>query len=96
MTRATVRFLWRASGVVDGFRTGVSLHSHTMHSREGLAFVPRYANMIPLLSWEFDRQRRRYEAFHGTPPDFSPRTGLRLYRLGGVRVERRQIEMSSV
>lgn len=93
MTRATVRFLWRAPGVVDGLRTGVSLHSHTMHSREGLAFVPRYASLVPLLSWEFDRQRRRYEAFHGTPPNFStaywtpPLTSRQAFE-----VERSQIE----
>jgi hypothetical protein len=71
LTRTPVQYLCRNSGAVDGFSTGVSLHSHTMHSRERLTFVPCYASMVPLLSWEFDRLRRRYEAFHGAPPDFS-------------------------
>jgi hypothetical protein len=93
LTRATVRFLWRASGVVDGFRTGVSLHSHTMHSREVLAFVPRYARMVPLLSWEFERQKRRYEASHGKPPDFSTAYWTPpLPSWEAFEVERRQIE----
>ncbi len=42
-----------------------------MHSHEWLTFVPRYAGKVPLLSWEFERQRQRYETFHGAAPDFS-------------------------
>jgi len=71
LTRGSVRFLWRDSRGTNGFRAAVSLHSHTMHSREGLGFVPRYASRVPFLAWELDRQGRRYRAFHGTPPDFS-------------------------
>ena len=71
MKRGTVRFLWRSPDAVSGFRAGVSLHSHTMHSREGLGFIPRYAGHVPLLSWEFDRLWRRYQARCGKPPDFS-------------------------
>src|SRR5207244_4019681 len=44
LTRGTIRFLWRDNSVADGFRTGVSLHSHTMHSHEGLGFVASYAS----------------------------------------------------
>lgn len=93
MTGATIQFAWHASGVVDDFGTGVSLHSHTMHSRERLAFVPRYAHRVPLLSWEFDRQSRRYEAFHGKPPDFSTAYWTPpLPSWEAFEVERRQIE----
>lgn len=64
-----------------------------MHSREGLGFVPRYVRRVPLLYWEFERQKRRYEAAHGQPPDFSaaywtpPLSGLEAFE-----VEREQIE----
>lgn len=71
MTRNAVRFLWQDPGAATGFRAGVSLHSHTMHSHEGLGFIPRYANRVPLFSWEFGRLMRRYQAFHGQPLDFS-------------------------
>jgi hypothetical protein len=93
LTRGTVRFLWRDSGAANGFRAGVSLHSHTMHSREGLGFVPRYANRVPLFSWEFGRLMRRYQALHGQPLDFSaaywtpPLPGREAFE-----VERKQIE----
>ena len=36
MNQTRLRFLWRESGFVRQFRTGVSLHSHTMHSLESL------------------------------------------------------------
>ncbi len=73
MTRRTVEFLWQEPGSIrdNGFRTGVSLHSHTMYSREGLTFVPRYARRVPLLAWEFGRLERRYEAWNGKAFDFS-------------------------
>ena len=71
MTRATVKFQWIDSTATGGFRAGFSLNSHTLHSREGLGFVPRYVRRVPLVYWEFERQKRRYEAAHGQPPDFS-------------------------
>ena len=55
MKHTRVHLLWRDRGVSRDFKTGVSLHSHTMHSRENLAFIPVYAQYIPLLAWELDR-----------------------------------------
>ena len=93
MTRGTVRFLWRDPGAVNGYRTGVSLHSHTMHSLEGMGFVPRYANRVPLFSWEFARLMRRYQAFHGRPLDFSAAYWTPpLPAREAFEVERKQIE----
>ena len=73
MKRRVIQFQWHKSGSSGdiGCRTGVSLHSHTMYSKEGLTFVPRYARRVPLLSWEFGRLERRYEAFYGKVFDFT-------------------------
>src|SRR3974377_263433 len=38
-----VTCLWKEPGVAKPYRTGVSLHSHTNHSKEGLYFIAEYA-----------------------------------------------------
>jgi hypothetical protein len=89
----TVEFLWQESRANNGFHTGVSLHSHTMYSQEGLTFIPRYAARVPILAWEFERQHRKYQACHGKPFDFTaaywtpPLPGREAYE-----IERSQIE----
>jgi hypothetical protein len=70
MRRRTVHSLSHDGERARAFRTGVSLHSHTSHSREGLGFLPRWARDVPVLGWELARQTRRYEARQGRPPDF--------------------------
>jgi|SRR5579862_406943 len=47
---STVKFQWREPGSVDGFRSGVCLHGHTMHSRECLSFLPRHLHPVPGIS----------------------------------------------
>jgi len=50
MNQTRLRFLWRENGFARQFRTGVSLHRHTMHSLESLGFIPRYAEAVPPLA----------------------------------------------
>lgn len=50
--------------------TGVSLHCHTLHSREMLDFVPYYAKRIPIASYFWNRQMTRHERLYGSRPDF--------------------------
>ena len=38
-----VTCLWKEPGAARPYRTGVSLHSHTNHSKEGLYFIAEYA-----------------------------------------------------
>jgi hypothetical protein len=38
-----VTCLWKEPGSIKPYRTGVSLHSHTNHSKEGLYFIAEYA-----------------------------------------------------
>ena len=42
------------------FRTGVSLHSHTLHSREPLSFIYRYAKKRWTVRVALDRGQRRF------------------------------------
>jgi len=54
------------------FRSGVSLHSHTEHSREYLGGLPEYLGQMPVVSqfvrWEIEAYRGRHG---GEAPDFS-------------------------
>lgn len=51
--------------------TGVSMHCHTLRSKEMLDFIPHYAEQIPLVSWIYRREVKRFETKHGCRPDLS-------------------------
>jgi len=55
----------------SGARSGamVSLHSHTLYSRESLGFVHRYAKDCAPLRHALDRGAKRYRALHGSNLD---------------------------
>jgi hypothetical protein len=86
-TGTTFQFLWRQPFVDRGFRSGVSLHSHTMYSEESLEMVPRYTARVPYLGSAIRRQeaeysrkqRKTFDFGHAfwTPP-LSPRQAYRL------------------
>jgi hypothetical protein len=84
-----LHFLWDNSAAPRRFRTGVSLHSHTMHSQEDISFLPKYAYRVPLIAQAVRRQERNYRRTWGheldyrrvywTPP-LPPREALALER----------------
>lgn len=93
MTSSQIHFAWQRPGAGRSFRTGVSLHSHTMHSREMLDFIPRIVKGVPVLRQLIDGEERRYARRHGQLPDYTsaywtPPLGER----EAYTVERRQIE----
>ena len=53
------------------FRTGVSLHSHTLHSRESLGFIHQAARHSVLLRLALRRGSDRYLAMHGSELDLN-------------------------
>ncbi len=57
---AEIHLWWKDRRACRSLRTGVSLHSHTLHSREYLTFVPCYLKAIPLLAWLVRREARRH------------------------------------
>jgi hypothetical protein len=65
MTTTKVQFFWQDCSVDKQFRSGVSLHSHTMHSEESLEMIPRYtANRILQTMVDIVRE---YPADFGAP-----------------------------
>jgi hypothetical protein len=48
----------------------VSLHSHTLHSRETLSFVPRHVPKIPVLGPLVAVQERKYREYFGRELDY--------------------------
>jgi hypothetical protein len=93
MANSTISYLWRDKKASQGFRCGVSLHSHTNQSHETLDFLANFGNqyhwMRPLLSRLEQRSERmhgvriNYAASYWTPP-MTPRLAFDL--------ESRQIE----
>ncbi|MDQ4120122.1 MAG: hypothetical protein M3209_01480 [Acidobacteriota bacterium] len=53
------------------FKSGISLHCHTQHSREMLDFVPHYAEQLPIIKNFWERERKNYIAREGKGIDFS-------------------------
>ena len=71
MIHSKIHLHWRAQPPCARFRTGVSLHSHTLHSREGLDFISQAARRAPLLASALRRGERDYLRIHGVPLDLS-------------------------
>ncbi len=74
--KSTFQFFWRDSSIHKDFRSGVSLHSHTMYSEESLDILPRYTGKIPVLKHALD-ESVDYNRAYWTPP-LSPRQAYRL------------------
>lgn len=76
--RSTVSYEWNHSNPVARYATGVSLHSHTSHSVESLAFIHalflKHATMRPLFAYyeKISRDRHHltldFQSAHWRPP----------------------------
>jgi hypothetical protein len=60
----------RSARFSEQFRAGVSLHSHTMHSREYLGRFPGYISKIPIVSSIIEREIGRLHLYAGRVVDF--------------------------
>ncbi|MBI1354160.1 MAG: hypothetical protein GC160_07425 [Acidobacteria bacterium] len=60
MKNSSLHYFVREPEAVKGFRTGVSLHSHTMHSKESTAFIARIAKKSKFFNWFIRNQMRKY------------------------------------
>ena len=84
---------WSADRFPRGFRTGVSQHSHTLHSEESLDFIYKAARYSPILRALLRYGDARHRKFHGKPLDM--RRGWwtpPLAPLDAHRVEAAQVE----
>jgi len=71
MPSSTISYLWRDKDAPRGFRTGVSLHSHTNQSRETLDFLANFGNQFPVMRPLISRMERRAEQNHGVHVDYA-------------------------
>jgi hypothetical protein len=71
MANSTINYLWRDQKAAKGFRSGVSLHSHTNQSKETLDFLANVGNQYPLIRPFISRLERRSKAAHGVRIDYA-------------------------
>jgi hypothetical protein len=85
--------LWKEAKVARNYRTAVSLHGHTNHSKEGLYFIEQYANRNPLLKAALKTQTWRAQVDSAITADFwTAYWRPPLAPLAAFRLERDQIE----
>ncbi|MBS1871737.1 MAG: hypothetical protein JSU00_00885 [Acidobacteria bacterium] len=85
-----------SNGTANGrFRTGVSLHSHTQHSREPLSFIYRVTGKLAPVRWAVAGFERRYREAYGTNLDLNraywtpPLSAHDAWRLESGEIEQR-------
>ncbi len=71
MPLSTISYLWRDRKATEGFRTGVSLHSHTNQSHETLDFLANLGNQYPWIRPLLTRLEQRSERIHGVPINYA-------------------------
>ncbi len=71
MGQSTISYLWRDQNASRGFRSGVSLHSHTNQSKETLDFLANFGNQYPVMRPLMARLERRAEQNHGFKVDYA-------------------------
>lgn len=59
MAQNQLSCFWNEPNISGAYRSAVSLHSHTNHSKESLSFIPEFTQKRPLLRWALERQSRR-------------------------------------
>jgi hypothetical protein len=71
MPNASISYLWRDKEAAKGFKTGVSLHSHTNQSRETLDFLANFGNQYPVMRPLLARLERRSQEMHGVRVNYA-------------------------
>ena len=71
MACATVSYLWRDQKPHDKYLTGVSLHSHTNHSKETLDFLANLGSRYSLIRPFLAHLEHRSYAKHGVRVDYA-------------------------
>ena len=66
-----IHFQWNAPSPSRNFAAGISLHSHTLYSKEILDFIYPAARRAALLQAAVRAGERRYRQIHGAELDFS-------------------------
>jgi hypothetical protein len=59
LPQSQISCIWKHPDIAGKYRTAVSLHSHTNHSKESLLFIPAFAEKWPLLRWALNEQSKK-------------------------------------
>lgn len=92
--RSRLTYLWKEPKIGKNYRSAVSLHGHTNHSKEGLYFIGDYADRNPLLRAALNVKRKEAKSNRGITLDFRkahwtpPLPPLAAYRLERDQIER--------
>lgn len=90
LKKTRLHILHRTKDLSNETKTGVSLHCHTLHSKEILDFVPYYAAKIPVVSYFWKKEIERYFEREKKAPDFT--TGYWSPPFTGHQVRRMETE----
>jgi hypothetical protein len=71
MAQSTISYLWRDRKATEGFRCGVSIHSHTNQSHETLDFLANFGNQYPVMRPLLTRLEQRSERIHRLRIDYA-------------------------
>jgi hypothetical protein len=98
MGQSTISYLWREKLAPQGFRTGVSLHSHTNQSHETLDFLANFGNQYPVMRPLLTRLEQRSERMHKVRIDYAasywtpPMTPKLAFDLESRQIEKLDLE----
>jgi hypothetical protein len=67
LPQSRISCIWKQPSIAGEYRTAVSLHSHTNHSKESLLFIPEFAEKWSILRWALKEQCKKSRR----PIDFS-------------------------
>ncbi len=71
MANSTISYLWCDRHAAQGFRTGVSLHSHTNQSKETLSFLANMGSQHPVFRPLLARLERKSEFNYGVKINYA-------------------------
>src|SRR5947209_4465589 len=71
MPSSSVSYLWRDRKTTQGFRTGISLHSHTNQSQETLDFLANLGNRYRWIRHLMAYMEKRAETRQGLRIDYA-------------------------
>ncbi|MGC8550119.1 MAG: PHP domain-containing protein [Acidobacteriaceae bacterium] len=90
-----ISYFWKDNKAARGYKTGVSLHSHTNQSRETLDFVANWSCQFPFLRPWLEKAERGAQEGHGVAVQYSkaywtpPLTPILAYELESKQIQNR-------
>ncbi len=98
LKQTNLHILQKTEDLSNRAKTGVSLHCHTEHSKEMLDFVPHYAEKLPIISYYWKRERKKYIEREGRDIDFTtgfwspPMTALEVFGIEKEQINKVGLE----